>query len=235
MTTAQFLQQIQPNLTVITALFAFLILFVKLFWFFLGYEKTLREENLSRLQDLVNNEQDVQIVKPLQDELSKNIELGYNYAISLFYLKQFNPTTGTYEYKIVDDDDQIKLIVGKSPKDVINDLSGQGIAQKTGQDLFLYLEKRYQQTSVHVLKYNKTKSYCQKTWIYCIILAILCIVGIVIFIAADNQVGTLNTVVNFWTFSILLVFAYGISSFVQLFYHRHRLIKDWEKLKIYGE
>jgi|ERR1043165_1000262 hypothetical protein len=230
MTLEEFLQAIQPNLTVFACLFAFLILFIRLFWFFLKYETTIRDENLTRVKDLLSNSLDVQIVKPLQEELGRNIELGYKYAVDLFYPKEFDPTTQSKQRKlIVEDGDNLQKIANMDTTEIVQNLSGQGIAQKTGQDLFIFLEKRYQKTAIFVAQYEKTKGHCRATWISCLFLAFLTVIGIVLCISENDLF------LHLWIFVVMLTFVIGVVSFVLLFACRHKLIKDWEKLQIYGE
>lgn len=231
MTLEEFLRQIQPNLTKLAALFAFLLLFIRLFWFFFKYENTLRDQNIARLQELVSKEADIQIVKPLQEELRKSIELGYKYAVSLFYPKVFNRETSQKENKLIENNpDLIEPIVSKEADDIIRDLSGQSITQKTGQDLFIYLEKRYQQTGKQIKKYDLIKSYCRKTWICCLILSVFCIAGIFILVSPNVP----SSYFNFWCYVSITTILYGLYSLISLF-HQQKLINDeWEKLKIYG-
>lgn len=226
-----FLQQIQPSLTKLAALFALLVLFIKLFWFFFSYENNLRTQNIARLQELVSREAEIQIVKPLQDELRSSIELGYKYAVSLFYPREYNSQTNQYENRLIENDSAtIDSIVSKNAEDIITNLSGQAITQRTGQDLFIYLENRYQKTGKQIRKYDLIKSYCKKTWIACLLLAIFCIVGICILVAPNAP----TSFFNFWAYISLSTGVYGLYSIICLFHHQKLINDDWEKLKIYG-
>ncbi len=231
MTVEDFLGSVQPNLTILAALFGALFLFLKLFWHFLSYEKELREENLNRVKDLLSNSLDIQIVEPLQKELGNNIMLGYRYAVSLFYPKSYNPSTQQKDHTlIVDNGTNVAEIANKDLTEIVANLSGQNVAQKTGQDLFIFLEKRYQKTAVFIAQYEKIKFCCRMTWSSCLILGLLSAVGMPVYLIHDNLL-----LIHFWIFTSASIAILGLYFFTKLFWCRHNLIKDWEKLKIYGE
>lgn len=230
MTVEDLLRQIQPDLSTIAALFALLLLFLRLFWIFLTYEKSIREENIIRLQELLSNQKDVLITEPLEKELQKNLEFGYRYAVSKLYHIEFNPLSKKMEKTVIQNNEEIvKKMAELKTDDLFKEMSADRLSSKTGDDLFLFLEKRYQKTTLFISKYQKTKFFCRVTWAACVFLAILCALGVGLVINSNVPLFYL------WMFLFVETLIIGIVSFTGLFYFRYRLTNDWERLKIYGE
>ena len=240
MNLEEFLKLIQPDLTVIAALFTFSILFLQLFWKFLGYEGKLREENLSKIKALILDFRSKKIETKLKEWFKGNKFEGFKMAIeTLFnaiYSKEFDATEGKTIHKIKNQDEIIKIF-GQTEKSNTLDDGKQRIEDETsvyvdspeGQDFFNNLDKLYEEKQSITKIYYIMKIFCRGIWWSSLILAVLSILGIVIKLGKSPVI-----IANLWVFASILMFIIGLACFVLLFYNRSKLNKNWEKQQIYG-
>ncbi len=240
MNLEEFLKLIQPNLTVIATLFAFSILFIQLFWRFLGYEGKLSEENLSKIKELILNFRAKKIETKLKEWFKGNKYDGFKMAIDTLldaiYIKEFDVIKGKTVHKIKNHD-EINRIFGRveildtldDGEQRIEDETSVYVDSPEGQEYFNNLDKLYEEKQNITKVYYIMKMFCRGVWWNSLILAVLSIVGIFIKLSKSSVI-----IAHLWIFAFILMFIIGLACFALLFYYRNKLNKDWEKQQIYG-
>ena len=229
-----FFQQITPGLTFYSILLTLAILSFQVAKFFWNYEKTLKEENISRLKSLLSSYSQRHIYPIFKSQLSNALEEGYKSALSELltdiYVDQQNQS-GVNERVLIEQVELSQMLsfdamLSRSPDaNAVNIYS----STSTGIELSDKIDSVYEKRSLLISCYQKAYEAAARACYSAFSISVLMTIGLLRLLA---DWGTYLTCL--WVFLTGLAVFHGLYAFIRMEIFRRRLLRSWERMELYG-
>ena len=240
----QFLKLISPNFTLYGVLLTFGFLSFKAFKIFWKNEKDLREENFSRVKDLLGSFRRKYIEKKVKDILTESMKVAYSNAFSSLLNdiystpKLVKNIDGKMVQELVLNEDELKEIIDQEAltkrKDELQKDAGKDVegffSAASGEELFSELDQLYEQKIALSRQYKRAFMTCGISSYSFLFLSIVLYLGILQILGKWP-----NWLLFLWCYSSIQALITGIISSVILELCRRDLIHRWEDLQFYDK
>jgi hypothetical protein len=238
----QFLQSIQPGVTLYGVLFTFALVSGAVSRQFWRYDKELITENIERLRDLLEGFRRRHIEPILNTELDRTTREAYELALNSLLADLYPKTrgeAGEFKYERVSDEKVEQIIAEAALKDRLSDLKAETtkgrsveafFSSASGKALLDDLDHMYEQKSTVARHYAVARQACGRTCYASLFFSVLMLLGILQLLGRWP-----NVILFFWLLLLIQAATYTIFSFIRLESHRHALLHMWEEFQLYGK
>ncbi len=237
----QFLKLISPNFTLYGVLLTFGFLSFNAFKIFWKYEKDLREENFSRIKDILGSFRRRYIEQIVRDKLIESMKIAYTNAFSSLIKDIYSSPkieNGKMVQELLVNDDELKGIIAQAAltkrKEDLQEYAGKDVDEffsaASGDELFSKLDLLYEQKNALSKQYSKACMICGISSYSFLFLSIILYFGILQILGKWP-----NWLLFLWCYLSIQALFIGITSSICLELCRRGLIRRWEELQLYDK
>ena len=232
MDAQEILEAIRPGLTLYAVLVTFAIVAFKIAAYFWQYEKTLAEEMVDRVRELMATFRQTYVEPIISKKLKDGINAAYDLSLSslLADIYEQKRTSDGFEEELLPQEQLQSILALETIQDRFDKMKADDdsleefFSSKSGLDFFEKLDAAYQRQQGIARRYRKVRHACVRSSYAFLAIAVVCLLNLVQILWPWPQLLS-----HFSVFVFVSALAYGIFQFACLESGRRRILTLWEE------